>query len=259
MDFIESLIGRFRRKEPQPVPAERKPTPRIWNYEHFRQYLIALGRGEQFLLPVSQYPDIKELSSDWHELLDRTRKLTADTGKEHYTDIGINATNRSVHMLDKPLSGQTGAIPSELRQNLRSVARSSGVERIPGNVHSHPHSNHLTFSVGDLYGMVIPRSPELLMGVVDQSENLFAFRARESITTGVEAGILNQESFARVWYEQNGWKFKGNDSISGAEIASPAKPDAPSIWGLNLKIAARHNLVLYSGDEKNRACQSLPS
>src|SRR5579872_4280181 len=153
MDFLEGLVGRFGKSKknipqppPPPITPERKSTSRVWTYDHFKEYLLALGRGKQFLLPIDQYPDIIELSNDWHEALEANRRLTTQSGKEHYLTIGFKEVTRSLHLPIKPYSGTEGMVSSEVKTESQSHASSAGIDQIIGDVHSHPDQDHLHFS-----------------------------------------------------------------------------------------------------------------
>lgn len=263
MDFLEGIVGRFRKnkiRDPLPITdtLEKRSTARVWTYGHFKEYMLALGRGKQFLLPIDQYPDIIELSNNWHESLEANRRLTTISGKEHYLTIGFKEVARSLHLPTKPYAGTEGMVPSDVIKESQSHARQAGIDQIIGDVHSHPHQEHLHFSIGDLYGIVVSGSEEFIKGILGKDENLFVFKARESTTTGLDHIVLNQDGFSKLWYEQNGYKYLGKDPVKG-EMATPIKPDAPSVWHLNLKIAKRHNLVLYSGDAKGDLVKVFPT
>lgn len=264
MDLIENTIGRFWKRKDQPVvtptlPIERKSTDRVWTYEHFREYLLALGRGNEFLLPINQYPDIINLSEEWHSTIEDARKKTAETGYEHFFNVGTKHEARTVHLPTNPRVGNQGSIPSDVQSGLLSDYVRIGVNSIPGDIHSHPSSDHAEFSLGDLYRLLYPNSKNLFIGVVEGNENLFAFRTKGSRNTGLDSTVLNQGTFAKYWYEQNGWEFKGYNPKTGAEMARPNNRDVTSVWQLNLKVARRHNLVLYSGDAKTELVKVFPT
>lgn len=262
---MESVIGRFWKKE-KPLPTisktlEGKFTPRVWTYEHFKEYLIALGRNKNFLLPINKYPDLIELSQKWHVSLEDLRKKTAVRAKEHYSVIGLDTILRSLNLPITPFIGKEGCIPSEVISQARAAAYGKGLSPT-GDIHTHPgHSTHhaLVFSIGDLYGMVAPDSTECVEGVVGGNENLFVFRTRDSFTVQYDPSIrqMDQESFSKFWYEQNGYKYSGVDPVKG-ELAKPSVKGAPSIWELNLKVAKRYNLVFYSGTQNSDLVKISP-
>lgn len=250
MDFFEGIVGRISRRKreiPQtPPPLEKKATTRVWPYEHFREYLLALGRGKDFLLPLDKYPDIIELSGDWHRTLGENRKLTQERNREHYTTIGFKDIYRSLHLPTQPLSGSEGSVQPRVIKDSFANATRAGIDTILGDVHSHPHTEHLCFSLGDIYGIVQPGATEYVRGVVSKDENLFVFKTRETDATKNPA-FFDRNNFSRFWYGINGWEYTGTNPQRG-ELAHPVKKDAPGIWGLNQEIAKRYNLVLYSGD-----------
>lgn len=255
MDLLESVIGRFWKKE-KPLATisktlEGRFTPKVWTYEHFREYLSALGRNKYFLLPINKYPDLIELSQKWHVSLEDLRKKTAARTKEHYSVIGLDTILRSLNLPTTPSIGKKGCIPSEAISQAKAAAYGNGLYPIVGDIHTHPeHSarHALVFSIGDLYGMVAPNSMEYVKAVVGGDENLFVFRTRDSFTVQYDPSIrqMDQESFSKFWYEQNGYKYSGVDPVKG-ELAKPSVKGAPSIWELNLKVAKRYNLVFYAG------------
>ena len=183
MDILEGFWGRFRRREKQPPPIsnalEGRSTSKVWTYEHFREYLLALGRGRQFLLPTSQYPDLIELSESWHEVLEDMR-LRTKQGKEHFAVVGSTVLLRSLHLPKKPAVGTEGTVPSEVIVESHGTASRAGIDRIIGDIHTHPDTDHLVFSLGDLYGLVYPGSKEFVKAVVGAQENLYKFRSINS-------------------------------------------------------------------------------
>lgn len=263
MDILESVVGRFRKKEdhPKPISAtlEDRFTPQVWTYKHFREYLLALGRDRNFLLSIDQYPDLIELSGDWHKTLEDLRIRTHQTffGKEHYSVIGFTEIARKLSLPQVPSVGTSGTVPSEVVKTARSSAYRAGIDKILGDIHSHPHEDHLLFSLGDLYGMVYPGSTEFVRAIVGTNENLFVFKARESTDTGLDDKVLTQEGFCKYWYENNGYRFLGKNK--NGENATRLNKNAPTLWGLNLKIAQRHNLVFYSGDATSDLVKVFPS
>lgn len=252
MDILEGLFGRFRKKDPPPKPIsqslEGKFTPRVWTSEYFREYLMGLGRDRNFLLPLNQYPDLIELSPAWHEVLEEFSKNSNGLlGREHYSVVGFTALLRRISVLKKPLKGHFGQVPTEVIQQAHSAASREGIDRVVGDIHNHPGGNHLNFSMGDLYGIVYPSSDEFMRAIVGPEENIFAFKTRNSTTTGLSSDAFTQEGFCKFWYEQNGYKYLGSNK--SGESAIPTRTNAPSLWELNLMVAKKHGLVIYEGSK----------
>lgn len=248
MEIIDSLVGRFwKREKPAPISEVLggRSTQKVWTYGYFIDYLTALTRGRNFLLSLDQYPDLIQLSQANHETLEDLRRRTALHGREYYNIIGFSEIMGSIGSLGKPSRGERGRVPADVLQSTYAYASTIGVDKVIGDIHTHPHASHLAFSLGDLYRMVYKGSVDFVHAIVGRDENLFVFKTRESTTIGLAQEVLSQENFCRYWYENNGYKFNGISK--NGEDATISANDM-SIWGLNLKVAKRHNLVLYSGD-----------
>ena len=260
MDFLGELIGRFKKsrlpQEPKTISQilEGKFAPKVWASEYFREYIIALGRGEKFLLTIDQYPDLIELGRSWHEALENMRTKTSN-GHEHYSIIGFNEIQRIVSVQKEPLMGHPGQISPQLQHHALGLASKAGINPV-GDIHTHPNEHNLAFSIADLYSLVCPGSRDYIRVVLGANDNLFAFRARNSTTTGLSLDALTQEGFCRFWYEENGYRFTG---ISEAgEGAMPISANAPSQWDLNLKVAKKHGLVFYESGAKGDLVKVFP-
>lgn len=250
MDVLESVVGRFWKREKSLKPiskaVEGRFTPRVWAYEHFREYLMALGRGRNSLLPLDQYPDLIELNRGWHEVLEDLRTRTTQHGKEHYAVIGFTEILRRISLPKAALRGANGIVPEEVIKAAHSNASRAGIDKVLGDMHSHPYESHLQFSLGDLYTMVYEGSTEFVKTVVGTDENLFVFKTKGSTTTGLAREVFTQEGFCKHWYENNGYRFLGISE--NGESAAPVRSGVPSVWELNKQVARKHNLVFYSGD-----------
>lgn len=261
MDILESFIGRFRKKEQKPKTIsealEGRFTPKVWTSQHFIEYLMALGRSKNFLIPTDQYPDLIELSEGLHKSLEDMRVRTSTSNYEYYSVVGFTTLLRRVSVPKLPLKGNEGQVPPEIIKEAHSLASNEGIDKIVGDIHSHPRASHLAFSLGDLYGVVYPNSTNFVNAVVGQNENLFVFKSKDTTTTGLDKDVLTQGAFCRFWYEQNGYRFLGHDPKKG-EMAEPVIKNAPSIWELNLKVAKRHNLVFYEGETKTDLVKVFP-
>lgn len=249
MQFIERLRSRIR---PERV---RNKTPDNWSYLHFKEYLLAISQNPDFLLESGQYPKRIELSSDWHEALGQVSMHSLD-GYERLALIGVKADRRSLYLPTIPAKGLTDQVPTQVQMAERQRAISNfKLQKFVGDIHSHPIPSPAIFSAGDLFSLV-HQPPELMTGIVQGRENLFAFRSRESTNTGLNDDVFNQESFERFWYEQHGFKYLGFEH--GAFRAYPISKRANQ-WHVNLDIAGKHNLVLYRGQAGRDLLKVFPS
>lgn len=254
---------------------EKGPTfPRNWDYETFKQYLIGLSRGPNFVLPEGEFPYDIELSGDWNKVLNKMRVDTSDDRLERWAGIGYktNEVNqRAIYLPNFPAVGKYHLIPSDvISQERARMGRQGGLERVIGDIHSHPRRlprrvprsllsfiNQPSFSVGDLYNLVHKSTDLYLMGLVDGVDNLFAFRTSESRSEMVDRNLVSRVIFEKHWYENNGWKYlrRENDQCPYAE---PTGMFPASSMDLAKKIAQRHHLVLYRGRENGRLTR-IPS
>ena len=267
MELIGSIFRKFRRGESQTVKPEKSDLPRNWDYSHFREYLLALTRGKNFLLPVGQYPDSIQLNGGWDEALKKMRKDTID-GYERWALVGFKEDRRSLYLPTIAARGLPDHVPGKLQMEEIDKARvKAGIIGFVGDIHSHPKDlveeiwfraftdldelvgwdlDRAIFSAGDLYRIVVPDSDILMMGLVEGQENLFAFRTRESTDLGVSRDALPQEAFEKYWYERNGFRYLGSVKEYGAKRVQAITPTADR-WVVNTEIAERHKLVLYRG------------
>lgn len=260
MEILERLFGRWSKKE-QPLPAisavlKNKPTGGVWPYSYFREYLLALGTGSKFLLPEAQHPDLIELSKDWIDTLHRMNVLTQDE-YEYYAPIGyrlLPVERRALLLPTRPFRGSRGSVTPEVQSKARGAVKDIGNEDVLGDIHSHPHRDHLVFSVADMYSLLTPTKPDYVMAVVGDNEFLFGLRTRD---TKPSIFARSQVEFCKFWYSQNGYEYVGCDNPNRGEVAHQRTGSA-SIWDINKKIAQAHRLILYSGDYKNGLVRTFP-
>lgn len=219
-----------------------------WDYERFRNYLLGLTRGRNFLLPIDQYPNKIELSTGWHDLFNQMRRESARDHLERYALIGFKDDRRALYLPTLSVRGHHNQVTGEVITNEISRARTkAGITGLVGDIHSHPRiifdSGSASFSPTDLYSVLLPRVHRFVIGVVEPHMVIFAFNTRETADLGVDPAFLNHESFTKFWIEKYG--FVNNGDITKIESVSPR--NLYSLWDINLGIAERHKLVFYRG------------
>lgn len=261
MEILERLFSRWSKKEqplaPISVVLKNKPTGGVWPYSYFREYLLALGNGNRFLLPEVQHPDLIELSRDWIDTLQRMSLLTQD-GYECYVPIGFRllpVEEKALLLPTKPFRGSRGSVTPEVQSKARGAVKDIGNEDVLGAIHSHPHRDHLVFSVADMYGLLTSTKPDYLMAVVGDNEFLFGLRTRD---TKPSIFAHSQDEFCKFWYSQNGYEYVGCNDPNRGEVAYQ-RTGSVSIWDINKKIAQAHSIVLYTGDYKNGLVRTFPT
>lgn len=237
-----------------------------WDYNnYFREYLLLLARKRELGLEfIKNYPAKIELSSGWHNTLNKVRDTTKD-GNEHWGYIGFKSDRRSIWFSSIPVTGYGSYISGDLiKEELNNAKCKHGIVDLMGDIHSHPnnfsgkekqklHSENpyglkAIFSAGDLYILVNTEHFRPLMGIVEGNYNLFAFRTRETVGLNVNSMYFNQDTFEKYWYEKNGFKYLGGVEEYGAYRVTPISSLANQAK-INIEIAERHNLVLYQGEE----------
>lgn len=239
----------------RPQPGEKPTTtlPDRWNYQTFKEYLLALSRGPEFRIPLEQMPSEIELSVDFHQRLNVMREETQRTGLEQWTNIGYKHDRSGLWLRNEPLTGANGSVQSETIQHGLDRALQGKIPGHLGDVHSHPREfgnrpilklldiGSGTFSIGDFYTLVHPGSRSNLMGVVDGDDNLFAIRTANSINTKAKTG----DEFTKAWYKANKWKHLSTGT--SGELAIPTSINASSMVGINKALSREYGLALYSG------------
>lgn len=240
---------------------ESPPTPEVWDYETFREYLLALTRGKDFLLPREDYPTRIQLSDDWHGLLNGMRQESRD-GKERFALVGFKDDHRAIYLPRTTALGESTFVPGEvILKTIEQAKRQAGITELVGDIHSHPNGwwkkihdmqniilkpfggDLHAFSPGDLYCMVLPDLYLPMIGLAESDRNLFAFRTKQSeMVPGNELGF-DQDKFDQHWAKQFGLKIV---TVGKAKVALTLNPRS-NPWEVDKAIAQRHGLVLYKG------------
>lgn len=231
-----------------------------WEYNHFKEYLLSLTEGQEFL-PIDRHPNSIELSEGWHQTLDQMRKDSQD-GIERWALVGFKDDKKSLYLPAIAAQGLPDHVPASVMSNeVHKAKNTAGIMGLVGDIHTHPRElkesiwgkfingskkDIARFSAGDLYTLLVPSRWGSFISIVDGDENLFAFRTRTTNDIGINSAFFNQESFERYWYQENGFVYKGNVQQFGAQRVIPVSPNA-NVWKVNTDIAERHNLVLYRG------------
>jgi hypothetical protein len=247
-------------ESPQPIPG--------WDYETYREYLLALSRGREFLLPIEEYPQRIELSQPWHEAFNGIRA----NPKEGWFLVGYEEGQRRLVLPRIAENGLSHSVPARaMMAGLEKARVKAGITDMVGDVHSHPRPLtdvrwHIptgvtsdgagAFSLGDLYGLLYylneqrPADPKRsLMFVAEGNENIAAFATRGSLKMVKNDFSGSYENFASQWYGRYGWRFveRGPEAVGGGEYAVPIRSDAPKIWQINKGVAHHYQLALYRG------------
>lgn len=244
---------------------EKKESVNRWTYDQFREYLLALTRGPEFLLPSVEYPDEIQLSEDWQEILGRMGEETKD-GFERWALVGFKADKRALYLSEISAKGTKIHVPSEVMEETLDRAKSQlHIVNLVGDVHTHPHHpfslpGSIDFSAGDLYTLLAAtqygqREKSMIM-VLEDGSIAAAFRARDTDISSIKMNIFSEESFEKYWYEKNGFRYKGLEEFRSDPFAM-IDPRA-SNGKVNLDIAARHKLVLYKGKINQPLIRQFP-
>ncbi len=225
--------------------------PKIWTSEVLKEYLLSQSKGQEFLLPLEEFPEEIELSHDWHEVLNTMRQGTNHDGIERVALVGFNSSHRAIYLpnfkmaagvLDKSSGvitdyGEGQAVNPTLIELQRIFASKKGIEGFSGLLHSHPPDSSLFSPIFDLFGEHRLSAGDLyialkgyygnLMGVADGPINSFAFKTKESIIPRDD-----HETFYRLWEQE------------------------PRIRNLDQVIAQKYKLALYRGN-KNQSLKRV--
>ncbi len=221
MEFFEAIKSIISR--------EKKDKTNSWTYEQFREYLLSLTRGKEFLLSSEEYPEKIQLSKDWQEILDNMRKESAD-GYERWALIGFKADRRSLYLPEVSAKGATTHVPGMIMLETLDRAKSQfHMVDMVGDIHTHPQTSKAIFSAGDLYTLLISeqyaKNNSMIMAL-GEYEDIIAFKTRDTEVVTLPTSVFSQESFEKYWYDKNGEADQ---------------------WNVNLDIATRHKVVLYKG------------
>lgn len=274
MEITEGIIGSIKKflklKIPSKPSSETILQPSVgWNYDVYREYLLALSRSREFLLPIEEYPSRIELSDSWHAVLNQIRVNL----HEGWALIGYQSEQRRLILPKAAEKGLSHSVPYEvMAAGLEKAKSKAGITDLVGDIHSHPRpSNDLSwyipseetsegegsFSLGDLYGFLYDLTQQrpsdtkrAVMFVAEGNENIAVFATRRSLGL-VRNNFLGNtyENFAKQWYEKYGWGFKGSKQASqgGGELIEPLRTDAPKVWQVNKGVAFHYQLALYRG------------
>lgn len=273
METAEGIIGSIKnwlkhKRSPSKLTPEPPRTIPGWNYEVYREYLLALSRGREFLLPIEEYPSRIDLSGPWHEVFNQIRAGS----HEGWALLGYEAGQRRLILPRVAEKGLSHSVPHEVMSAGLAKARTkAGITDLVGDAHSHPRpytdlswhipsvetsAGEAAFSLGDLYGFLYDLrmqrpadSKRSVMFVAEGNENISAFVTRRSLELVRNNFTGTYEQFAKQWYGRYGWNFKGSKPASegGGELAEPARADAPKVWQINKGVAYHYQLALYRG------------
>ncbi len=239
MEALDKLSGiLFGVKRPESKEAR-------WNYDKFREYLLLLTRGKDFALSAKNYPEKIALGKNWHDVLNQIRKDSED-GIERFAVIGFKEDKKAIYIQTILLKGSPESVPQEVIDQAVDRARKHGIEYRLGNIHSHPRQlyekiwgviqkpkqHSAVLSQDDLFSFL--QFPQSVAVLVEGNQNLFVFKCRESTGMPIGAEFLNRDTFKKYW----SGRFQD--------------------WEMNLKIAERHNLVLYKGQANQDLIKVFP-
>lgn len=207
---------------------ELKLKEKIWSYNDYRDYLLAISRGEHFLLLLDQYPKEIELSKGWHETLNTMRNGTNKDKTEHVSVVAFSQTARTIYLPSGNASGWEPHQVNPLATMLQIIMAKLDprIEGYRGMLHSHPSRDTKIFgislpqgrlSAGDIH--IALTSPEIFfVGVADGGINSLAFRTRDSIKPSVP-----QDKFYDLWERE------------------------PQLSHLDILLTEKYKLALYKG------------
>jgi len=225
-------------------PENKNSTQKIWKYDHFKEYLLSLGKSYAFIESIKKFPQEIELSDIWHETFNQMRAETLD-GKERYIFIATNQDKHSILLPRNSVIGDAAMVHSKsiMEHKIWGMGRNINEMDYIGSIHSHPRGNY--FSAGDLHALVYHRY-SLIDGLVCESTNSLVFGTKETGNCDFEYLKLDQSpyDFMNYWYYSNGYRVEGEYLLKND--GSPAYwEDVKKIESL---IAKRHNLAIYRGE-----------
>lgn len=258
MDPFEAVSSWIKRRFSRPSNTTPElPAPKlspeykidsIWIYSHFREYLLNVSRHSNFLESIHNFPDVIELNSGWHDILNKMRHQTVTN--ELYSVISVNQTNQQLLLQENSTIANPGQVDHNVIQNVRQkVMNSNRVDHIIGDIHTHPTQADRYglpgFSAEDMYCLIAdPRIK--LMTVIQRDENLFIFRTKETKPPPRSESVMSQEDFAKMFYEQNGHKYIKSDQYG---TTTQRQPNSSNSRQLNVDIAAAFHIAFYIGKQ----------
>lgn len=278
---IRSINNWLRRKSPsvKVTPETLHPIPG-WDYETYREYLLALSKGREYLLPIEEYPSKMDLNEMWHETFNQIRPHSY----ESWALIGFEHGQRRLILPKMAEKGLNHSVPYEVEAaGLEKARAKAGITDLVGDIHSHPRNlrdlswyippqvtsaGSGAFSLRDLYGFLCdlsqqrPSDPKRsIMFIVEGNENIAAFATRRSLEIVRNNFSGSYEQFAKQWYERYGWNFKDMrpQSQSGGELAEPFRADASTVWQINKSLAYHYQIALYRGFRDKPLLREYPS
>ena len=217
------------------------PTHTFWTCQQFEDYIKSLAKGSDALAFSDDFPRRIALYRTWHEVFNTLRAQAASEGRERWAMIGFKADRSRVYLQTNGSLGSEGSVSHTVRQKTIDSAKQKGIVGLIGSIHSHPGASNF-FSAEDLFTVVVSKG-ESITAVAEPSANLFAFRSFDSVSVPSGPFGLTQQSFAKYWYEQCGYKvIRSNHQ---GTITTPSLYSKPV--GVNKAIAQKHKLVIYSG------------
>jgi hypothetical protein len=277
MEYVDGLINLITKKFKRP---ERQLKPEGWGYEMYREYLLAVSRGRDYLLPIEDYPSRIELSQQWHDTFNQIRSKPY----ESWALVGYEEGQRRLVLPAVAEKGLSHSVPNDVQFAAMNKARlKAGVTDMVGNIHSHPRRNtdsswnipsqptsegHGNFSLGDLYYLLSyisrqrPSDPvSFFMFVTEGNENIGAFGTRGALERTRNSFNESSDQFAEKWYRKFGWKYNGREEESegGGELAEQVDKDAKSIWTINRAVAHHYQIALYRGFTNGPLLRNYPT
>lgn len=211
-----------------------------WKYENFKEYLIAISKGQEYLSHLEDFPRMLNLNETWIQTFIQLKSGTVHDGKERYALIATNPENRKVYLPKLPAQGNELKVPGKTISIEHQLAEKQGLKVI-GDIHSHPHEQAAVFSVADLY-RVVNSNPLSVIGVIEGNEVLFAFRTHETAKLPIVEN--SQMDFEKEWYNNNGFKY--SDESYETRVLQTRFLPTPH-FEINKQIAEKYKLVLYIG------------
>ena len=198
-----------------------------------------------------------------HDSLNELRGITGTIGKEIHMDVMVSEDQR-VLVPEIYATGERARVKSKTIAEHRKAVNPENKHTVVGSLHTHPHSNSTlkrigrrlfyrgTMSPSDLYVVISPHSPEHFMGVVNQEENVFAFRSQETNSRHamdyLKPGQLSkQDRFAHFWYKRHGIELTIKDEQRWIKRKNGGRITDIDRWEVAMDIAKWHHIALYRG------------
>lgn len=268
MEYVEGIVNFLKRHI---KPQENLADPVGWNYETYREYLLAISKSRDYLLPIEEYPSKIEFSHVWHETFNQIRS----SPNEKWVLIGYQEGQRRLVLPTAPEEGFKGVVPYEVMvAGINKARLKAGISDLVGDLHSHPRDfvhpgwvapGYAAFSVGDMYYLLQhlkgqrPADPKRSsMFVTEGNENIAAFASRRSLEKVRNSFSGSYEEFANNWYSRFGWSFKGFDPTKG-ELAEPTNDANADTSDINKAIAHHYQLALYRGVKDKPLLRDYPA